>query len=447
MTFPIRALGPAEHSANLPQQADIVVIGGGIIGVCTALYAARAGQRVVVLEKGRVAAEQSSRNWGWIRVQGRDYAEIPIALQAQLLWKKLDADCGGRLGLAQPGVTYMARDQADLERYESWLERARPLGVSSELTSARDTVRLTGGARAPWIGALHTPTDHTANPWVAVPELARLAVASGATIIEDCAVRALDLQGGKVTGVFTEKGAIKAPRVVLAGGAWSSLFLRRHGVSIPQLSVKASVAATSPVPEVMSSAGASEGLALTRRRDGGYTLAPGGFADLFLGPDALRAIPNYLTLLREDGMPGRLRRAAPDGFPDAWNTLRDWPEDAISPFERMRVLDPAPDLSRLHDLVARVQTIWPQVGPMHITKAWGGMIDVMPDVVPVVDHVPALAGLIAVTGMCGHGFGIGPAFGQIAAQLAMGRAGQYDLNRFRFVRFADGSKMQLGPNV
>ncbi|MDJ0823055.1 MAG: FAD-dependent oxidoreductase, partial [Paracoccaceae bacterium] len=76
-----------------------------------------------------------------------------------------------------------------------------------------------------------------------------------------------------------------------------------------------------------------------------------------------------------------------------------------------------------------------------------GMIDVLPDVVPVVDHVKALPGLIAVTGMCGHGFGIGPAFGRIAADMAAGDDPGHDLSRFRLSRFSDGSKMVPGPNI
>ena len=81
--FPISTANPPEHRAELPAEADVVVIGGGVIGVSAALFLARAGRRVVLCEKGRIAGEQSSRNWGWVRVQGRDPAEIPVAQEAQ----------------------------------------------------------------------------------------------------------------------------------------------------------------------------------------------------------------------------------------------------------------------------------------------------------------------------------------------------------------------------
>ena len=75
------------------------------------------------------------------------------------------------------------------------------------------------------------------------------------------------------------------------------------------------------------------------------------------------------------------------------------------------------------------------------------MIDVMPDVVPVVDHVPGVSGLIVATGMCGHGFGIGPAFGRIIADMAAGQPLGHDMSRFRYGRFSDGSPLRPGPNL
>ncbi|WP_375257925.1 NAD(P)/FAD-dependent oxidoreductase, partial [Citreimonas sp.] len=269
MTFPFRLPDAPEFAGPLPGEADIVVIGGGVIGVCTALFAARKGHRVVLLEKGRVAAEQSSRNWGWVRVQGRDLAEIPVAQESQRLWQELDAECGGRLGLRTLGVTYLARDEAQMAAYADWAAQAKPFGVDSRLLSRDEATDLLGGAQGDWVGALHTASDMKAEPWVAVPELARLAREAGVTIIEACAVRGLDLQAGRVAGVITEAGRIKASSVVLAGGAWSSLFLRRHAIDIPQLSVRSTAMATGRVPQVVSTASVSWAMAMRPRDDGG----------------------------------------------------------------------------------------------------------------------------------------------------------------------------------
>lgn len=447
MTFPFRKLGPVQFSADLPKSVDLVVIGGGVIGICTALFAARQGQSVIVLEKGRVAAEQSGRNWGWIRVQGRDLAEVPIALEAQELWTDLEQDCEGRLGLRQLGVTYLARRQKELTGFRDWLAEAAPLGVSSCLWDEAETRAHLGDPQAPWVGALHTPTDMKAEPWAAVPELARLAQSEGAMIREHCAVRGLERSGGRITGVVTEAGRIACGQVVLAGGAWSGLFLRRHGVDIPQLCVRSTVMATGPLPQVVAVAAVDDRMAFRPRSDGGYTLAPAAYAEMFLGPDALRHAHRYLPLAFSGDFDVKIRGPAPKGYPDALGTPRQWRDDEQSPFERMRILDPSPSAQKLAEISARFGEIYPAVGEVTQQDAWAGMIDVLPDVVPVLDHVADIPGLIVVTGMCGHGFGAGPGFGRIAADMAAGRSPGHDLSRFRLSRFFDGSKLTRGPNL
>jgi len=289
---------PLTYPGPAPAEADIVVIGGGVIGVCAALYAARAGHRVVLLEKGRIAAEQSSRNWGWIRQQGRDPDELPIMVEARRLWHELSAQTNLDIGLRQTGTTYLATTDAHMKGYAGWLPTAQANDLDSKILSrqqveAQFPQMQTAGIK----GALVTPSDLRAEPWVAVPALAAIAAREGVHIVESCAVRVLEIAAGRVVGVVTEAGRISAPEVVLAGGAWSSLFLRNHGINIPQLSVRENVAATEPLPDVHAGAAASRKVAFRRRADGGYTLAPPGAPELFVGPDAFRAFPKYLAQL------------------------------------------------------------------------------------------------------------------------------------------------------
>ena len=443
--FPITLATPASYPRTPPRDSEVVVIGGGVIGVCTALFLARAGKQVTLLEKGRIAAEQSSRNWGWIRQQGRDPDELPIMVEAARLWRELAPELDREIGLKQTGVTYLASSDAKMQSYADWLPHAEANGIDSRLMDAGEVAAVFPGLSKGYAGALITPSDMRAEPWVAVPALAALAVKEGVRIIENCAVRKLDLAAGRVAGVSTEAGAVRTTSVVLAGGAWSALFLRAHGVTLPQLSVRESVVATNVLPEVHAGAVAEAGLAFRRRADGGYTLAPGAAPDLYIGPDAFRALRHYLPQLRANPFGQRLRISAPKGFPDAWRTPRRWAADSVSPFEAMRILDPAPDHRRLRRTVKQFAALYPELPPITARNSWAGMIDTTPDIVPVVDSCAQIPGLVIGTGMSGHGFGIGPGMGRVLAALVLGDAPGHDLSRFRADRFSDGTPIRPGP--
>ncbi|MFD2738566.1 NAD(P)/FAD-dependent oxidoreductase [Sulfitobacter aestuarii] len=447
MSFPFNVLSPVAYPGPAPAEADAVVIGGGVIGVCTALYLTRQGLRVTLLEKGRIAAEQSSRNWGWIRQQGRDPAELPIMMEANRLWCELARQCSSDIGLVQGGITYLATDQRQMAAHHAWLPHAQALGIDSRILSSGEVTRMFPALRQPCVGALHTASDMRAEPWRAVPALAALAASEGVRIVENCAVRALDIAGGRVVGVITEAGRIAAPEVVLAGGVWSALFLRNQGVALPQLSVRENVAATGPLPDIHAGAVATARVAFRRRADGGYTLAPPGAPELFIGPDAFRALPKFIAQLRADPFGHRLLPCAPQGFPDGWRTARRWAADETSPFEAMRILDPAPNRRRIAQLVRDFEELFPGLPEVKLKCVWAGMIDTMPDIVPVVDRCAQLPGLTIGTGMSGHGFGIGPGMGKVLAALVCGRDPGHDLRRFRATRFSDGSPIRPGPDV
>ncbi len=445
--FPISAATRVGFPGPPPASCDVVVIGGGVMGVMTAWHLAERGLRVVLCEKGRIAGEQSSRNWGWIRQQGRDLDELPIMVESLRIWKSLAQELGEGLGFRQTGVVYLAKTDAEMAGFEDWLTHARTHGLDTRMMTAGEAASMLSGSAAPWRGGLITPSDARAEPWVAVPMLAAGAVRRGAVLVENCAVRGLDLAAGRVAGVITEAGRIACDRVVLAGGAWSALFARRHGINLPQLSVLASVAATEPMPEIFPGNAADDDFAFRRRADGGYSIAPGAEHDFFPGPDALRNIAIYLPVLKKDFRSTHFRPKAPAGFPDAWGTPRRWAMDQASPFEAMRILNPAPNLAALGRVQDAFGRAFPGLGRPKLRSAWAGMIDTMPDIVPVIDHVAAIPGLIIATGLSGHGFGIGPGLGRVVADLVMGRDTGHDLARFRLSRFTDGSKIAPGPTL
>ena len=445
MGIPLGLSLPAEHEGELPSQADAVIIGGGIIGVCTAYYLAKQGLKPLLLEKGRVAAEQSSRNWGWIRKTARDYAELPIVLESQTLWEELAQDCDTDIGVKRCGVTFLPESEKQLADYEAWQAEFGAM-AGTEMLSSAQVKAMFPDAVNPWRAAMHTRDDMVAEPFVAVPAIARAAVKLGAIIREGCAVRGLERAGGAVSGVVTEAGTVKTKLVLVAAGAWSSLFLRREGISIPQLSVRSNVMATKPMPSFFDGAAGEDNMAFRRRADGGYTMASLGFNELWIGPDAFRALPYYRQLLIGGSFPIKPRFGTPKGWPDGWTTKRSWSLDEVTPFEKMRVLDPEPNHAALDRMLDKFAERFPSVGRPQEARRWAGLIDAMPDVVPVVDAAP-VEGLTIATGMCGHGFGIGPGFGRIMADMMTGHSLRHDMSRFALARFDTYAKLELGPDV
>jgi glycine/D-amino acid oxidase-like deaminating enzyme len=402
---------------------------------------------VFVVEKGRVAGEQSSRNWGWIRQLGRDEAELPIMMEASRLWEQIDGETGNATGFRRTGIMYLASTDKEMEEREKWLDVARRHQLDVRAIDGDEVAGLidTGPRRQ----ALERRR-------LVAHRCPRRAVGCGARgggtgpqrrcgHSRELRDPDLETKAGKLSGVHTEHGFIAASQVVAAGGAWTSLLLRNQGISLPQLSVRSTVMRTAPMPEVYDGAALDEELALRRREDGSYTVSALDAHDLLIGPDSFRHLPPGCRWRRRFWARPGFCRARPKHYPDAWGTARSWGAGDETPFERCRVLDPEPNASRTDVLKRRFAARFPSLGEPEITHAWAGMIDAMPDVVPVVDRAPGLEGLIVATGMSGHGFGIGPGFGKVVANIAAGRPTGHDISRFRFSRFTDGSRLVPGP--
>ncbi len=437
---------PVAFSDPLPEAIDVVVIGAGIIGTASAYFLAARGVKVLLCEKGRVAAEQSSRNWGWVRQQGRDEAELPIMMEANRIWRGLARETGeADLAYTASGCIYLCEDAAGLRKFDSWYDLAKQHQLDTRMLSKREIAELLPGAAGSWAGGMMTQSDGRAEPFVAVPALARAAWRAGVTVIEDCAVRGLDIEAGRVAGVVTEKGRVRCPRVLLAGGAWSNAFAGNLGIDLPQLVVRSTAARTEPAPDHYVANVSMPGLALRRRMDGGYTVASADLAEHYLGANSFKYAKLFLKLLRLSARDLRVRPFAPRGYPGAWGTPKRWSADEISPFERVRVANPRPSALALRRIKARLPQRYPALDGLQIAEAWAGMIDVTPDAVPTLGAEASLEGLYIATGLSGHGFGIGPAVGRIMADLMTGGPPGHDLTRFRASRFSDGSKIVPGP--
>ena len=422
-----------DYDETLPAQADVVVIGGGVAGVSTALSLAEKGVSVAVCEKGEVAAEQSSRNWGWTRLMGRDPREIPLAIESLRLWRDMDRRVGADTGFRQAGTLWLADTRQQLEAYQAWLEHAREWQLDSRLLDADGIADVLPGMTRRFAGALYTPSDGRAEPLRAVPAMATAARRLGAKVFRQCAVRGIETKAGAVSAVITERGRIACSAAVLAGGVWSRLFCGNLDLFLPQLKIVGSVLRTEPMDGLPETAVGAGTFAFRKRADGGYTVARrnGNMADIT--PDSFRLLPDFLPTLRTTWREVRLR--AGSRFFEEWRTKRRWSLDEASPFEAVRVLDPAPSQARLDEAVRDLKQAYPAFAAMRVAETWGGMIDVTPDAVPVISPVRALPGFYVGTGFSGHGFGIGPGAGRLMADLVTGDEPIVDPTPYAFERF------------
>ena len=442
--MPGPTLPPFETDHRLPPRVDVVVIGGGIIGVSTALELAERGVSVLLCEKGQIAGEQSSRNWGWVRLSQRDVRELPLMVESVRIWQGLDERVGRATGYKQTGILFDAPNERAISANENWAENLRAHQIESRIVTGDELAELVPGHRTGKKAALYTPVDGRAEPQLAAPAIADAARAAGATVMTNCAVRSIDREGGQLTGIVTEKGRVKCDAVVLAGGAWSRLFAGNAGVWLPQLKVLSTVLRTTPVdgPET---AFWSSRYAYRKRQDGGYTVAQGSGNLVDIVPDSFRLARHFLAAYRSEWRSLRFRLSS------RWRVeaseLRQWRPDQVTPFENCRVLDPAPSERVLRNSWAALCAEMPIFKQADIVQSWAGLIDVTPDAIPVISGVDDLPGLYIATGFSGHGFGIGPGAGRLMADLVCQTAPVVDPTDFRLSRFTDGSRITLQSGV
>jgi glycine/D-amino acid oxidase-like deaminating enzyme len=425
----------SDQPEGFPRTADVVVLGGGIVGAATAFHLAGAGLRVVLVEKDKVAAQQSGRNWGFVRTQYRDPAEMPLAVEALSQWPMLDAQLGQPTGFRQTGCIFVAKDKAEFTDFERWIASVDHVARDARMMSPAEVAAQMPAFAGRNAGALYTATDGQAEPVLATVAFARAAAARGARVLEDCGAVEIEVAGGRVAGVLTEHGVIRSSAVVCAAGAASHRFLGHLGLMLPQQTVRNTVSLTRPLPTLSPACFCGLGIGLRQRADGSCILAAESISDIDLTLDSVRAAGYFLpSLLRH-------RKTFDFAFgrpfvDDVHNRLaRGRRERAIEP-RRPRI---PPNVRRAHGTAALFRNLFRDAVDATIAKSWAGQIDVLPDALPVIDAPAEIPGLVIATGFSGHGFGLGPAVGRIVAALVEGRDPRIALDAFRLDRFARGT--------
>lgn len=369
--------------------ASVVVIGGGITGTAAAYELARAGIDVVLAERFGLAAMASRWTLAGVRQSGRHPAELPLALAAVERWAGLDDELDARTGYRRHGNMRLARTEEEVAVIRRLVEDQRAQGLELDFLSTNAAIRAREPALAETIlAASFCASDGSADPIAAVEAYARGAERHGARLVLGEAITGIIVERGRVTAVHTDRRRIATEHVVLAAGAFGNALLEPLGQTVPIRQPMVTVLQSEPLPPL-------------------------------LGP--VLGVANADMAGRQESS-GRLRVTS--GAGDWHGQLTLAPEPRVSP-----------TAGSVAQVVEKLSRVLPAFRTCAIERVWAGLLDLTPDALPVIDHVPGVQGLVAAMGFSGHGFGIAPVSGQIVADLVLSRASPFDLAPFRFDRF------------
>lgn len=366
--------------------AEIAIIGGGLMGTSAALALRRQQRSVVVLEQGWCGAQASGVNYGGVRRQGRAPIQLPLAQRAHAIWQRLPEVIGSDGEYVMSGHLKLARSEADMATLEAYRELVRPFGLQLELLG-REAVH----GRYPWLGkyvagASLCATDGHANPRLVAAAFALAAQRQGAQIREGSPVDSATFDGTYFT-VRTSNGLEVQSRFLLnCAGAWGAGIAAQFGEPVPERAIYPSMCVTEPLPKLM---------------DVNLGLVGGGF---------------YARQVeRGNFVIGGGRGHGSDGL--ALDATR--PTSAATFHTMGMICDMIPALR--HALVIR---------------SWTGIEGEMPDDQPVIGPSRTTPGLLHAFGFSGAGFQLGPAVGEVLADLVLRGTTETPIAPFSIQRFS-----------
>lgn len=351
-------------------KADVIIVGGGLMGAATAFFLRRRGLSVILLERGLVGQQASGVNFGNVRRQGRYLPQLPLAHRSRDLWARLPELIGEDVEFLVTGhlcVGYRDEDAAALEAYR---DGARDYDLDLELlgqNALRQRFEYLGDEAI--IGSL-SPLDGHANPRLAAPAFARAALKAGAQIVENAEATSIEKVGDDFVVETAGGGLFCAPVLQISAGAWGARLAARFGEHVPLKAMGPQMAVTEPVP---------------------YAIQP------------------VLSVTTAHPLEGIYLRQIPRGNVIFGGCMR---EDVDLDKIRARV---KPE-NTLHQ-ITQLRRFVPATDQLRIIRVWSGIEGYLDDHIPVMGPSAKIAGLFYAFGFCGHGFQLGPAVGDVMAEL------------------------------
>lgn len=384
----------------MTRTADIVVVGGGVVGVSAAYHLAVAGAgRVLLLERAdRLAAGSTGACAGGFRCQFSSEVNVLLSLASVPMITGFSTEHGLPLDVVQHGYLFLVRDEVTWRGFVAANELQRSLGVQAELLSAEEALSLAPGiALEGIVGAAYGPNDGIADPSGLTQGYATLARRAGAEIELGVEVSSVRVDGDRVTGVKTTLGPIDAPVMVNAAGPWAGELARTANVELP----------LEPIPR--------------------HVLVTGAFPGV---PDRRTLVIDATTsfYFHREGAGVLMGMGSPSERP-GFDTSQD---------ERF-VAD---------ELLPTAIGIFPPLGEASIEHSWVGLYEMTPDRHPIIGEAPGVGGLFLANGFSGHGFQHAPVVGKLLAELIVeGEATTVDISALGLERFVSGHLVREGHVV
>ncbi|MGW8400978.1 NAD(P)/FAD-dependent oxidoreductase [Streptomyces lydicus] len=380
----------AEAPAPLPEHADVVIIGGGVIGASIAFHLAEAGvARVLLLERDHPASGSSGKPLGGVRAQFSDPLNIRLGLRSLDAWRDFARRPGAEIGLTPVGYLFLLGDDRELAIFTEGIRTQNAHGVPSRLLTPRAAHDLCPYLDpAGIVAAAYSPTDGYALPGAAVTGYLRAARRLGATVRSHCPVTALDTADGALRAVRTPHGTVRTDTVICCAGAWSGAIGALAGVDLPVTPLRRQIAFTGPLRP------APPRIPFTLDFDSTLYFHDDGAGGLLMGFSDPRQQPGF----------GR-------------DFTREW----LEPF-RAAAARRAPELARL-----------PVVG------GWAGLYEMTPDRTALIGEAARPGRFLYATGFSGHGFLQAPAVGELVRDLYLGREPFLDIRPLAATRFDGGA--------
>lgn len=409
-----------------------MVVGAGICGVTAAEALARRGARVVVVEKeAGPGMEQSGRAQGAIRVQGRESAELPLAMESLEIWRGV-AEQGDEFELRFGGNLYLCTSEDEVRQATELRDVAHANGLTDVRLLTPDEAReIVPAATGEFAAAMWSPGDAQCLPRAATEFFAKRAAAAGASFsYSTLATRVLE-SGGAVRGVETSCGTVDAPAVVVTGGVWTAHLAATAGVQVPVMPVALSQCETEPVEPLIGPTLRCFEFGARQRPNGQISMSAGmnTIVDHYLSLASLRHVRLWTRRFFANRKAIRLHVDWP-------RLVRELRGRSVAAAEHMaQPVERHANRTLMDAALEAAGRMIPRLRDVRITRYWAGVVDMSPDGLPILDGSTGVDGLVLVTGLSGHGLALGPAIGRIAADLATEGRTERAIEAFSLRRF------------